>query len=1079
MSHIRSLQRSFGGGEISLEMAGHFEDPRYQSGVAMARNFIIRPQGPAVKRPGFAYVNEVRDSSKKARLIPFTFNTTQTCVIEIGPVGSGGDLSASMSSTSYATDDWLTLPNTTDMTKIYARQAVMVTADNTDFKTGTLYYVVAKSGYLIKLSLTVDGGAIPTTANNSSGKLVPAGYFRFHSNGSTIKNAGVSSPYETAHFYTEDELFDVHFVQSNDVMTMVHPNHPPMELRRYGTTDWRFVTSLISSPIAAPATPTLAEHQPFSATADPNTIPYNYVVTAVAADGISESAASPSAGMYSQLDQTGRFITISWTSVTGASRYNVYKLEGGVYGYIGNTFATSINDDGISPDLSKTPPIYDNIFGVAGSIQSVAVTNGGSGYMSTAAAIQTINYYYDPNSYIYNSLGSSSVTLLVKIGDRAGTGASATATGVFIVTSPGSGSTHIYNYQLTSVTLTAGGHGYVDPYLYLADSSGNWIKDISASFTIYPNTVTLKVTDSAGQGSGASLTAVTSGGAVIAVNVVNGGSGYVSPVVTVDFAAGGSGAVFGTPVMQVTGDYPGAVGYYEQRKSFAGTTRKPANLWMTRSGTENTMAYSLPIRDDDRIAFRIAAREASTINHIVPLSQLMLLTSSAEWRVTSVNSDAITPTSISVKPQSYIGSNNVQPVIVNNSMVFCAARGGHVRECGYDWQSQGFVTGDLSLRSAHLFDGMTITDMCYSKAPFPIIWMVSSSGKLLGITYVPEEKVGAWHQHDTDGSFESCAAVAEGNEDILYAVVNRTINGVTRRYVERMSEQIASDSVNTIYSDSAIVAKSPILSSSSDYVYDPSSGVNAIQIVGPTGSLTGPWTAGYQLQIWFNQNYVYYSDNSALNLVFNVQDSSGTTYHLRVVGLVSVATEITPGEYIYNPTGDLMVQCDQDIPTSLHYPNSILTWTVTSATAGQINGLSTLEGKSVSVLGDGVVQTQQTVASGAITPSALAAKYVIGLPYTADLQTLPAAMQVDGAFGIGRVKNINKSWLRLYRSSSISVGPDLSNLRTEPAPSSADLEEVEVTLTPQWQQLGQVFVRHTDPLPVEVLSISYEVALGG
>ena len=82
------------------------------------------------------------------------------------------------------------------------------------------------------------------------------------------------------------------------------------------------------------------------------------------------------------------------------------------------------------------------------------------------------------------------------------------------------------------------------------------------------------------------------------------------------------------------------------------------------------MSYSLPIKDDDRISFRVAAREANTIRHIVPLSQLLLLTSSAEWRVTSVNSDAITPTSISVKPQSYVGASNVQPVIVNNTLLY-------------------------------------------------------------------------------------------------------------------------------------------------------------------------------------------------------------------------------------------------------------------------------------------------------------------------------------------------------------------------------------------------------------------------
>jgi hypothetical protein len=137
----------------------------------------------------------------------------------------------------------------------------------------------------------------------------------------------------------------------------------------------------------------------------------------------------------------------------------------------------------------------------------------------------------------------------------------------------------------------------------------------------------------------------------------------------------------------------------------------------------------------------------------------------------------VTPTSIDPKPQSYIGANQVQPTIINTSMVYAAARGGHVRELGYAWTVNGFQTGDLSLRAAHLFDNLTIVDQAYSKSPRPIIWFVSSSGKLLGLTYIPEEQVGAWHQHDTQGSFESICCVAEGSEDVLYAVINRTVNG--------------------------------------------------------------------------------------------------------------------------------------------------------------------------------------------------------------------------------------------------------------------------------------------------------------
>ena len=66
---------------------------------------------------------------------------------------------------------------------------------------------------------------------------------------------------------------------------------------------------------------------------------------------------------------------------------------------------------------------------------------------------------------------------------------------------------------------------------------------------------------------------------------------------------------------------------------------------------------------------------------------------------------------------------------------------------------------------------------------------MSSDGRLLGLTYVPEQQVYAWHTHDTDGLIESIAVVGEGNDDILYAVVRRTINNATVRYVERLSSR--------------------------------------------------------------------------------------------------------------------------------------------------------------------------------------------------------------------------------------------------------------------------------------------------
>lgn len=251
--------------------------------------------------------------------------------------------------------------------------------------------------------------------------------------------------------------------------------------------------------------------------------------------------------------------------------------------------------------------------------------------------------------------------------------------------------------------------------------------------------------------------------------------------------------------------YPGCSTYYEQRRCFAGSQARPQRIWMTRSSTESDMSYHLPSKDDDRILFEVASTESSRILHMGSLSGgLVLLTGSCEWRVNSVNNDAMTPSSISVKAQSYVGSGRAQPVIVNNIMLYSAARGGHVRELAFNYQAQGYITGDLCLRAAHLFDHYEIKQIDYSKAPQPIVWFVSTSGKLLSLTYVPEQQVGSWAQHTTDGSFESCAVVGEDLEDSLYVVVKRTINGSDKHYIERLHERQFGSPEDAFFVDSGV-----------------------------------------------------------------------------------------------------------------------------------------------------------------------------------------------------------------------------------------------------------------------------------
>jgi hypothetical protein len=663
--------------------------------------------------------------------------------------------------------------------------------------------------------------------------------------------------YEVPTNYVEADLFDIHFVQSADVLTLVHPNYPPAELRRYGATQWQLINISFVPNLSAPTNVSAA------ATGAGSTV-YNYVVATVGSNGIDMSLPSTSASCTGNILVSGNYNTISWTAAPSAKRYNVYKQFNGLYGYIGQTDGLTFKDDNITADVGQCPSEFYNPF----------------------------------------------------------------------------------------------------------DSTGN---------------------------------------------------------------------------------YPQAVSYFEQRRAFAGTINKPQNLWLTRSGTESNLSYSLPTQDSDSINFRVAAREANTIRHIIPLTNMVLLTSSAEWRVTSINTDAITPTSVSVRPQSYVGASNVQPVIINNAMIYSAARGGHVRELAYSWQASGYVTGDLSLRAPHLFDGNTIVDMCFAKAPQPVVWMVSSSGKLLGITYVPEQQVGSWHRHDTDGTFESCCVVAEGNEDVLYVIVKRTVNGASVRYVERMASRLFTDPADAFFVDAGAT-------------------LNTANTTAKTITISGgtTWGTSDTLTITASAATFAYPALTDLNDAFVFKDSSGNSYRITITGVTS--TTVAVG------------RIDNVLPAALRNTpiNSF------SFARDSVSGLSWLEGKTVSILADGAVHPQRVVTSGTVMLDQAASKVTVGLPITADIQTLPWFAQIDAGFGQGRTKNVNRVWLRVYRSSGIFVGADSDHLteakqRTvEPygSPPSYKSDELQVVITPTWNNSGQVFVRQKDPLPLTVVSMTLEVAVG-
>lgn len=754
--------------------------------------------------------------------------------------------------------------------------------------------------------------------------------------------------------YGAADLGKLKFVQSADTLTLTHPNYQARTLTRTGHAAWTL------TPIGfAPSTPAPTG----LATSAPG-LGHDYVVTAIADASGEESLQSGAVNC-----STGTS-TLNWAAVPGCSTYNVYKYRGSIWGFIAQVGTPSFTDSSLAPDIGSTPPQQRNPFGAA-PLGSVSIAAAGAGYSSPTLAIQdptgsgaTLGWTLDGSggfaSVTVTDPGQNYTNPSVIVAGGSGSGAAFTlnwAVGGQYVSGyqPGTYDSENGGYQpgppiysdwfyLSSVTVNAGGAGYGPGATF---------------YVVYQGGVNY---------GGMSFTTHVSGGAVTGVTVVNPGTGqfaaglggFPTPAIT---DTSGGGAVLVAHLDLDKADHPACSTYFQQRQVFAGTANRPQTLWFSVAGGFNNMAVSQPTRDDDAITRTLVSREVNEIRHMVPGSSLLLMTSGAEWRCwPGPNSAGLTPGDCVTLPQSAYGSSHVPPISAGGAVLFVQERGSRVRELRFDALQDSYQATDMSVLSSHLlFDTTaqhTIEEWAWAEEPFRVVWAVRSDGTLLGFTYMREHEVFAWHRHQTDGAVESVASVPEQEGgsllDAVYLIVRRTIDGQTRRYVERLA----------------------------------------------------PRTFATLADAWF-------------------------------------------------------VDC------GLKYDG---------APATTISGLDHLEGKSVAILADGAVVPNKVVSGGSVTLDAACSKAIVGLPYTADLETLNLELPANGTIQ-GQMKKISKVTVRVKDTCGLKVGLNPVALQEvkKPQPFTGDLA---VTVGSEWNTDGRVFVRQDAPLPVTVLDLIPEVTLG-
>jgi hypothetical protein len=249
--------------------------------------------------------------------------------------------------------------------------------------------------------------------------------------------------------------------------------------------------------------------------------------------------------------------------------------------------------------------------------------------------------------------------------------------------------------------------------------------------------------------------------------------------------------------------YPQAVTIHEQRTVWASTPAEPQSFWMSRSLDFETMSPTEPdssVPDDCGISYLIASSSPQEICWMRSGTVLMVGTKTGEWQVRSASSvqEPISPTNIIAQPQTTGGSAVCWSVRAGSAILHIDKTGRKVLELTYSFEQDSWISRDLTIVSEHIIrDHGGAIDIVYQQEPNSVVWVLCADGTLCALTYVRDQEVAGWHWHtfvDNDGVapvVESICAIesTDEDEDTLFMVVQRTINGSVVRYVEALAAE--------------------------------------------------------------------------------------------------------------------------------------------------------------------------------------------------------------------------------------------------------------------------------------------------
>lgn len=306
--------------------------------------------------------------------------------------------------------------------------------------------------------------------------------------------------------------------------------------------------------------------------------------------------------------------------------------------------------------------------------------------------------------------------------------------------------------------------------------------------------------------------------------------------------------------------FPAAGTLHESRLVVGGNGR----IWASSSDAFQAFDFD-EIGDAATISRTIGRGPSQNINWILSLSRLMVGT---DFGVLTIRSNALdaplTPADFLIRYPSTDGTAPVRAVQIDEGAIFIQR--SNRRIYGMFIPQGGLEHAPVDLTVLHPDIGLLgFTDIAIQRQLDTHIRTVRTDGQCVNLLFDRQEQARAFWRVRTDGEIENVAVLPGQREDQVYVCVKRTVNSVTKRYLEKFArlDECVGGTISKLVD--------------SHLVYQGS----------PTAVLSVPHLIGEQVVVWADGAEVGFDRSSPGTIhTYTVDGSGNVTLPMAVINAV-------------------------------------------------------------------------------------------------------------------------------------------------------------------------------------------------